>query len=597
MSFVMPPTPPLLIFDGDCSFCRLWIDFWKQLTADRVACAPYQEVAAQFPQIPVANLKRAVHLALPDGETLSAAHAVFRSLASVPKYAWMLWAYLHIPFFATISEWLYRLVAAHRSFFYRVTVFLWGKHLQPASYEIATRWFLRCLGLIYLIAFLSLGVQVTALIGSHGILPATRFLAAVQRSYGGGVWPQVPTVFWLRSSDVFLKLSCIAGAIAAIAVIIGLARRVALVVAFVLYLSLVSIGQAFLSFQWDFLLLEAGFLAIFLLPVFSRVWLLRWLLFRLMFLSGTAKLLSGDPAWRGLTALEFHYETQPLPTVFGWYFHHLPADFQKASAVFMFFIELVVPFLMFAPRRIRFFAGAMTVALQAIIFLTGNYTFFNLLAVALCLSLFDDAWLWRFTRHKPAASRTSPGILQRAVTVILVSFIMLASCFQLMEIFSLGVPRPAASALNWIAPFGIVNTYGLFAVMTTSRPEIIVEGSNDAQTWLEYGFKYKPGDLKRAPRWVQPHQPRLDWQMWFAALGSYQAQPWFANFMVRLLEGSPEVLALMGTNPFPSSPPQYVRARLYDYKFTSLAAQRSTGNWWRRELQGEYFPAVSLKQR
>ena len=239
----------------------------------------------------------------------------------------------------------------------------------------------------------------------------------------------------------------------------------------------------------------------------------------------------------------------------------------------------------------------MTLALQAIIFLTGNYTFFNLLAVALCLSLFDDALLRGFTRPKPVTQHPTSGIFQRAVTAVLFSFVLLASSFQLMETFSLRIPRPAANALSWIAPFGIVNTYGLFAGMTTTRPEIIVEGSNDAETWREYGFEYKPGDLKRAPRWVQPHQPRLDWQMWFAALGSYQGQPWFVNFMVRLLEGSPEVLALMATNPFPASPPQYIRARLYDYKFTSFAERRSTGNWWRRELRGEYFPVVSLKQR
>jgi predicted DCC family thiol-disulfide oxidoreductase YuxK len=593
----MNATAPLLIFDGDCSFCRLWIDFWKQLTGDRVAYAPYQEVAPQFPHIPSENFQRAVHLILPDGEVLSAAQAVFCSLAVLPKYAWMLWAYHHVPAVAAISEWAYCQVAAHRSFFYRATVFVWGRRLEPASYEIATRWFLRSLGLIYLIAFLSLEVQVAGLIGSHGILPVSKFLAAVEGGYGGRSWLQVPTIFWLGSSDAFLKWMCFAGAIAAVAVIIGAARRAALLVAFTLYLSFVSIGQAFFSFQWDFLLLEVGFLAIFLLPVFPRVWLLRWLLFRLMFLSGTAKLLSGDPTWRSLTALQFHYQTQPLPTVFAWFFHHLPPDFQKASAVFMFFVELVVPFLLFAPRRVRFFAGAMTLTLQAIIFLTGNYTFFNLLAVPLCLSLYDDAHLRRFTRLKPIARRTTLGDFQRAVTAALFSFILLASCFQLMETFSLRIPAPAASALSWIAPFGIVNTYGLFAVMTTSRPEIIVEGSNDAQTWLEYGFKYKPGHLKRAPVWVQPHQPRLDWQMWFAALGSYQGQPWFVNFMVRLLEGSPEVLALMATNPFPSSPPQYVRARLYDYKFASFAERRSTGNWWRRELRGEYFPVVSLKQR
>jgi hypothetical protein len=174
---------------------------------------------------------------------------------------------------------------------------------------------------------------------------------------------------------------------------------------------------------------------------------------------------------------------------------------------------------------------------------------------------------------------------------------MLASCFELMGTFAGRIPRPAAALLSTIAPLGIVNTYGLFAVMTTARLEIVVEGSNDGQTWLDYRFKYKPGDLDRAPRWVQPHQPRLDWQMWFAALGGYQANPWFVNFIVRLLEGSPDVLALLATNPFPSAPPRYVRAQVYDYKFTNMAEHRTTGNWWRRELKGNYFPPASLKQR
>ena len=593
----MSSNVPMLVFDGDCAFCRIWIEFWKRLTGGQIAYAPYQEVAERFPQIPPENFQRAVQLILPDGEVLSAAHAVVRSLEPVPEYAWMFWAYGHIPGFAGLSEFLYRLIAAHRSFFYRVTVFLWGKHLEPASYEIATRWFLACLGFIYLIAFASLGVQITGLVGTRGILPASRFLAAVRESYGPEAWLRVPTIFWLTASDVSLKLVCIAGAVVSLAIILGFARRLALAMAFVLYLSLVSVGQTFLSFQWDFLLLESGFLAIFLTPEFPRVWLCRWLLFRLMFLSGTAKLLSGDPSWRNLIALQYHYETQPLPTPFAWYFHQLPADFQKASVVFMFFVELVVPFLMFGPRRIRFFAGTMTIALETLIFITGNYSFFNLLAVALCLSLYDDALLRRFTRPRPCRLRPQATIFQRATTAALFSFIMLASCSELMEVFSGTMPRPAANLLSWIAPFGVVNTYGLFAVMTTSRPEIVVEGSNDGQTWLEYGFKYKPGDLKRAPVWVQPHQPRLDWQMWFAALSSYQAQPWFVNFIVRLLEGSPDVLALLAKNPFPSGPPQYVRAQVYDYKFTDIAERRTTGNWWRRELKGQYFPVVSRKKQ
>jgi predicted DCC family thiol-disulfide oxidoreductase YuxK len=590
-----PSNVPLLVFDGDCSFCRIWIGFWKRLTGNRVAYAPYQEVAAQFPQVPPENFKRAVQLILPDGEMLSAAHAVLRSLADVPDYAWMLWAYHHVPGFATIAEWLYRRIAAHRSLFYHVTVFLWGKQLEPASYKIAARWFLKCLGSIYLIAFLSLGVQITGLVGAQGILPATAFLDLVRENYSAA-WLRLPTIFWLGASDVFLKLTCAAGAIAAMAILLGFARRVALGAAFILYLSLVHIGQTFLGYQWDYLLLEAGFLAIFLIPVLPRVWLFRWLLFRLMLLSGTAKLLSGDPTWRNLTALHFHYETQPLPTPFAWYFHQLPADFQRLSVVFMFFVELVTPFLLLAPRRIRFFAAAMIVAFQVIIFITGNYTFFNLVTVALCLLLYDDAALRRFARRlgRPPGQSAMP---RRSVSAVLFMFIMLASGFQLMEIFSGTMPRPAASALSWIAPFGVVNTYGLFAVMTTSRLEIAVEGSNDGQTWLEYSFKYKPGDLKRAPVWVQPHQPRLDWQMWFAALSSCQAERWFGNFRARLLEGSPDVLTLMAKNPFPAAPPRYIRAQFYDYKFTTIAERRATGNWWRRELKGDYCPTVSLRQR
>jgi lipase maturation factor 1 len=590
-----PSNIPLLVYDGDCAFCRIWIEFWRRLTDGRIAFAPYQEAADRFPQIPRENFQRAVQLILPDGEVLTGAHAVLRSLECVPDHAWMLWAYCHVPGFAALAGWAYRIVAAHRSFFYHVTVFLWGKNLEPASYRIATSWFLISLGAIYFSAFMSLEVQIAGLIGARGILPAAGFLNAVRQNYHGVAWLRVPTLFWLGSSNLVLQLACVAGAVAGFAIMLGVGRRIALAIAFILYLSLVSVGQDFLSFQWDFLLLECGFLAIFLLPVFPRVWLFRWLLFRLMFLSGAVKLLSGDPVWRNLTALQYHYQTQPLPTPFAWYFHQLPADFQKASVVFVFFVELLIPFLMFAPRRVRFFAGAMTVMLQLLIFITGNYAFFNLLTLALCLFLYDDAILRRFRRKAPAEPRST--VFQRSVTAVLFTFIMLASCFELIGTFARRIPHPATTLLSAIGPFGVVNTYGLFAVMTTSRLEISVEGSNDGQTWLPYRFKYKPGDLDRAPRWVQPHQPRLDWQMWFAALGSYQANPWFVNFMLRLLEGSPDVHALLAVNPFPSAPPGYIRAQVYDYKFTNMAEHRATGNWWRRELKSIYFPPASLKPR
>jgi len=587
-----PANVPMLVFDGDCGFCRIWIGYCKRLTGDTVAYAPYQEVAERFPQVPPDNFRRAVQLILTDGESLSGAQAVFRSLACVPGYAWMLWAYHNAAGFAAVSEWIYTRIAGHRTLLYRVTAFLWGKHIEPASYEIAVRWFLRCLGVIYLIAFLSLEVQIIGLIGERGILPAGRYLQAVREMYGVSAWLRLPTLFLASANDKLLKVACVGGAIAALAIVFRFARRASLIAAFVLYLSLVHAGQTFLSFQWDYLLLESFFLAIFLQPLPARVWLFRWLLFRLMFLSGTAKMLSHDPTWRNLTALEYHYQTQPLPTRLAWYFHQFPPGFQRFSCGFMFFVELIVPFLFFAPRRMRFFAAAMTIALQILIFLTGNYTFFNLIAVALCVLLFDDAALRR--GREAIDRRVRPDGFQRAVTAALAAFVLFVSGFQLTEIFSGEMPAPAATVLSWVAPFGAVNTYGLFAVMTTSRPEIVVEASNDGQNWLEYEFRYKPGDLRRAPRWVQPHQPRLDWQMWFAALGSYQSQPWFVNFAVRLLECSPAVLALVAGSPFPPSP-RYIRARVYEYRFTTAVERRATGQWWYRELKGEYLPVVSLR--
>ncbi len=232
--------------------------------------------------------------------------------------------------------------------------------------------------------------------------------------------------------------------------------------------------------------------------------------------------------------------------------------------------------------------GGALLLLQALIFVTGNYTFFNLLTMSLCVFLLDDQALQRL-RLRPRAARTRPAIVAAATAVVLV-----LSVSELWYMFLVSAPEPNA-LVRTMEPFQIVNTYGLFATMTTSRPEIIVQGSNDGQTWLDYQFKYKPGDLRTPPHWVAPYQPRLDWQMWFAALSSYQASPWFGNFMVRLLQGSPEVLGLLAKNPFPGSPPKYVRAELYDYSFTDFAMRRASGDWWKRTQLGAYFPQVSLR--
>jgi len=295
------------------------------------------------------------------------------------------------------------------------------------------------------------------------------------------------------------------------------------------------------------------------------------------------KSLSGDPTWRDLTALSFHYETQPLPTPIAWYMVQLPMWFQKVTTVFVFFVELLVPCLIFTPLKLRRIAAGLLIGLQILILLTGNYTFFNLLAIALCVFLFVEP----DRQPRPRSHRT--------LTIALMAFVVTTSGLQFLETFRAPLPAPAQSYLAWISPLRLVNSYGLFAVMTTTRPEIVVEGSNDGTTWAPYEFRYKPGDVKRAPPWVAPYQPRLDWQMWFAALGNADENRWFYNFAARLMQGSPPVLALLAHNPFPASPPRYIRATLYDYRFTDFAERRRSGAWWRREEKAVYLPAISLR--
>jgi lipase maturation factor 1 len=578
---------PLLIFDGKCGFCRIWIRYWEQLTGSSLEYAASQDVGSRYPQIPAQSYSQSVQLVMPEGEVLSGAQAVFGTLRYAPGWAWLLWVYQHVPGFAPVTEAAYRLIAAHRTFFYHLTRLTLGRNISPLRYACVEWLFLRLLATIYFIAFGSLGLQITGLVGEHGILPAGRYLTAIHETYGFESYRMAPGIFWIAHSDAFLLAVCLAGVVISLVLLTGYLERAALVVLYVLYLSLCTIGQDFLSFQWDMLLLEAGFLAIFLGSSKGMIFLFRWLLFRLTFLSGAVKLLSHDRTWRSLDALNFHYWTQPLPTPIAWYMQQLPSGFQRFSTAAVLFFELPIPFLIFMPRRWRFFGAWCLLFLQALIFLTGNYTFFNLLTMALCLFLFDDAALAKL-RLRARTVRTRPALVAVVAVVILT--------ISGLELWGMFLERDSA-IVRVAAPFGIANTYGLFAVMTTSRPEIIVQGSNDGDAWLDYEFKFKPGDLKAAPKWVEPYQPRLDWQMWFAALSNYRSNPWFSNFMVRILQGSPDVLRLLGKNPFPNAPPKYIRAQVFDYSFTDAAAKRATGDWWQRASRGSYFPTTALKAR
>ncbi len=590
---------PTLIYDGDCGICKRWVGYWAGLTGAQVIYRPYQEAAKDYPGIPLDSFRRAIQFVDHDGQVYSGAAATYRVLRHAQGRRIWWWLYARVPGFAPVSEWAYGFFARRRDVLTRVTTLLWGAALEPDRYDLVRWIFLRGLGLIYFAAFASLAVQILGLVGEAGVLPLDSFLRMVREQAGIRAYELVPTLFWLNASDTTLVAGGVAGMALALLVVSGIAVRPALVGLFALYLSYVYAGQVFMTFQWDLLLLEAGFLAIFLNGG-SRiiVWLYRWLLFRYLFMAGAAKLVSGDPTWRSLTALEYHFETQPLPTPLAWYAAHLPHWILVGATAATLIVEVGVVFLIFAPRRLRAVAAWCVMGLQILIALTGNYNFFNLLTMLLCLFLADDAALRGAFPARLAArvAERAPraGRMATTIAVVIVLTVVPVGVNQVWRLLS-GGSLPLVDALtDVVSPLLIVNPYGLFAVMTTTRPEIVVEGSDDGQEWREYEFRYKPGATSRRPPWNIPHQPRLDWQMWFAALGDDRQEPWFVSFLRRLLENSAPVLSLLAGNPFPDHPPRYVRAMLYEYRFADAKTHAATGQWWVRRRAGSFFPAVSL---
>ena len=595
----MPQGIATLVYDGDCAVCRYWVVYWQGLTNGRVVFRPYQEAATDFPTIPVEAFQRAIQLIEPDGRVYSGAAATFRVLRHAPgRGAWW-WSYSHLPGVAAMSEWAYAFLARRRGLLSRLTKILWGPALQAERYALVSWIFLRLLGAIYIAAFASLGVQIVGLIGQKGILPVGDYLSAAHRAFGNSAYRALPTLFWLNSGDMALVAGTVVGALLGLLVFVDRWTRTALAGLFALYLSYVYAGQDFMSFQWDTLLLEAGFLALFL-PGGSRiiVWLFRWLVFRYLFLAGVVKLLSGDPTWHTLTALEYHFWTQPLPTPLAWYASQLPPWLLIGGTAATLVIELGSVFLIFLPRRLRAAAACGVLLLQSLIVLTGNYNFFNLLTMLMCVFLFDDAALHRLSSrwlesrapsHAPLPSRTATAVA--AALALIVVPVGLNRIWQTVARADLPVLGAVTRA---VSPLFIVNPYGLFAVMTTTRPEIVIEGSADGRVWREYVFRYKPGPLSRPAMWNIPHQPRLDWQMWFAALGSPRENLWIVGLLRRLLEASPPVLALLDFNPFNDGPPKYVRAQLYEYRFADRSTHAMTGQWWVRRPEGLYFPEISL---
>ena len=432
---------------------------------------------------------------------------------------------------------------------------------------------LSALGLVFAVAFWSLHTQVLGLFGAEGIAPIADTMERLRGRFGAGLpldgLARVPTVFWWRADDTMLRL--VTGAGMAAGLLAGVTGwRVALAVCWALYLSVGVVGEPFLSFQWDTLLLEAGLIAVFWREG-GRIgrWLTLWLLVRLIFWAGVVKLASGDATWRDLSALDYHFWTQPIPTWTAWWAHQLPSWLKAAGCGVMFLVELLAPVLLFQPRTRRFAAAAI-VLLMAGIAATGSFGFFNLLTVVLCIAAFDRAPHGPWWRELPA--------VPLLVVALFMNVVHLDQRFGTLSEAEIAVAKR-------ITPFRSFNSYGLFANMTESRREIRLEGYVDGR-WEPYVFPYKPDDLERRPRFAGLHMPRLDWQMWFAALGSVQRNPWLVRTMERLHEGSPHVLALFEHAP---SDPVKVRAVVRDYTFTELGEP----GWWRAsEPLGLYAPTV-----
>jgi lipase maturation factor 1 len=500
-------------------------------------------------------------------------------------------------------------------------------HLWP-------RWFLlRALGLIYLSAFYSLLFQIKGLIGPNGILPAADYLQAMHAALELRSYWSAPSLLWFGAVNGALMTLCWVGLIASLLVMLNLWPRASLLICFVCFVSFVSVARDFSGYQSDGMLLEAGFIALFFAPAGLRpglgadnppsrasLFLLQWEWFRIYFESGVAKIGSGDLAWRQLTAMDDYYQNGPLPTWIGWYVQHLPHWFHASAVVYTLVTELLIVWMLFLPRRFRIACFFIVTPFEISIIATANYTFLNYLVLLLGVLLLDDRFLeWilplRFRdwiRGKGAlgsagAGGATAGVpdrlsaraewrerftpLRRAFAGLCLGLVFYSTTALLLWMFMPGLPL-LEGPVQALEPFRIANSYGLFAVMTHERYEIEFQGTLDGKTWIAYPFRYKPQAIDKAPGIYAPYQPRFEWNLWFASLGSWQQSRFVVWTEERLLKNEPDVLALFANNPFASAAPREVRAIKYQYWFTDMRTKRETGNWWRREDLGQYAPAL-----
>jgi Lipase maturation factor len=472
------------------------------------------------------------------------------------------------------------------------------------DYQITRFVILRLLGFVYVIAFLVAAKQLVALVGDHGLTPANHFLHLIQTHFGWrtSAAVHVPTLFWFGISDRALLIFSWVGLAISLVVLGGYANAIVLAILWAMYMSIVHVGQIWYGYGWETQLLETGFLSIFLCPLLDLrpfparpppilvIWLFRWLGFRIMLGAGLIK-LRGDPCWRDLTCLYYHYETQPIPNPISRYLHFAPQWFHKLGVLWSHFIELIVPWFSLGPRHVRHVAGLLLVSFQIILIISGNLSFLNYITIIPFLACFDDSF-WRriiparFVRRMFEAEPSRPHFGFSVALAMLVAWLSVAPVMNMIS--------PGQLMNSSFDPFDLVNTYGAFGSVGKERNEIVFEGTEDTiitgdTKWREYEFVAKPSAPDRRPSFIAPYQPRIDWQIWFAAMASPADYPWTLHFVWKLLHNDEGTLSLLASNPFPNAPPHYIRARLYRYRF----APPGDPTWWQREPMGEWLPALS----
>jgi hypothetical protein len=480
----------------------------------------------------------------------------------------------------------------------------------PESYWLTRFMILRWLGLVYAAAFLTAARQIVPLIGSNGLLPIQLFIQQVQGALGSPLscFLQLPSLFWFFHSDAVLQITAWAGFGFSCLVVLGYANAVVMTLLWALYMSIVHMGQDWYGYGWEIQLLETGFLGIFLCPLWDGrpfgkreppmtvIWLFRWLIFRIMLGSALIK-LRGDDCWRDLTALNYHFETQPIPNALSRWFHFLPGWLLKVGVLFNFLAELIAPWFIATPRGLRHAAGIIMLLFQFTLILSGNLSFLNWVTIVPALACFDDGF-WSKLLPKALVNRAAEARAgaemnrsMRTAGWTVAALVALLSIQPVMNLIS-----PAQVMNTSFIPLDLVNTYGAFGSVGKERLNVVFEGTNDKlnsrAVWKAYPYQGLPVALDKRPIQIAPYQPRLDWQMWFAAMSTPDQYPWTLHLIWKLLHNDRGTLSLLGPNPFPNHPPRYIRAVLYRYHFAPPG--NPEGNWWTREQLGMWLPPLSV---